>query len=283
MSVGVEERLAERPVDMATARLPQADGGARDVPGFYAWWLPDASALPMVPLGAGGLLYIGIAPRDAESAATIRSRILGDHLGNAIGRSTLRRGLTAFLWEPMAWPPFMKGAKVALSPEHCAALTAWMEQHLRVSWCPVGEPWSYEATLIGETQPPLNSDHNHSHPFYPTLRAARKDLMAVAREAAPIRPPKPLIASSNLSSAASTSRNELSNCEASTLMVCPQAQVRVGDLRNAPALTLTSRPQVSHGTSSTWSSNIPIAVATVLGHSIDSPGSLVDPPPTLDA
>jgi len=29
--------------------------------------------------------------------------------------------------------------------------------------------------------PPLNSDHNRAHPFYPTLRAARACLAAAAR------------------------------------------------------------------------------------------------------
>src|SRR4029077_15073531 len=182
MSVAIEEQLSERTVDMAVARLPATEGGARDAPGFYACWLTDQSALPMVPLGAGGLLYVDIAPKDASSSASIRSRMLGNHLGNAIGSSTLRRGLTAVLWEPTRWPHFMKGKKVALSPEHCTALTVWMERDLHMSRCPIDRPRTYEPTLIGDMQPPLNSDHNHGHPFYPTLKAARRHLMAVARE-----------------------------------------------------------------------------------------------------
>jgi hypothetical protein len=58
-----------------------------------------------------------------------------------------------------------------------------MDQNLRVSWCPAERPWDYEAALIGDMQPPLNSHHNTAHPFYPTLRDARKHLMAVARAA----------------------------------------------------------------------------------------------------
>jgi hypothetical protein len=76
----------------------------------------------------------------------------------------------------------MKGKKPAFPPDDNASLTQRMELNLRVSWCHVQEPWRYEAELIAEMQPPLNSDHNHGHPFYPTLRDARKHLMAVARE-----------------------------------------------------------------------------------------------------
>jgi len=56
-------------------------------------------------LGEGGLAYVGIAPNGKRSSASIRSRVLGDHLGNAIGSSTLRRGLAAFLWEANDWTP----------------------------------------------------------------------------------------------------------------------------------------------------------------------------------
>ncbi len=57
-----------------------------------------------------------------------------------------------------------------------------MQHNLLVSWCPVAEPWDYEPTLITDMRPPLNSDHNHGHAFYPTLMTARERLMAVARE-----------------------------------------------------------------------------------------------------
>lgn len=188
MSVPLIEKLTAEPVDIATARLPT---GAPAKPGFYAWWLANEKALPAVPTAphptdrALGLAYLGIAPNAASSAATIRSRMLGNHLGNALGSSTLRRGLAALLWQEQGWQPFMKGKKPAFQPKDNAALTRWMEANLRVSWCHVEQPWKYEPTLIDEMRPPLNSDHNHGHPFYPTLRAARKQLMAVARSAAP--------------------------------------------------------------------------------------------------
>ncbi len=191
MSVSVDERLTSNLVDVATARLPVADGGARTEPGFYAWWLTDKLALPMALTSSHparpdvGLLYIGIAPNGASSSATIRSRILTNHLGNALGSSTLRRSLAALLWEGNDWHPYTTPAKKpALPPDECVALTRWMTRNLLVSWCGVTKPWEYEPTLIAEMAPPLNSDHNHGHAFYPELSAAREYMMAVARATA---------------------------------------------------------------------------------------------------
>jgi hypothetical protein len=161
------------------------------VAGVYAWWLADPGGLPSVPTSPHptkplGLLYVGIAPKDAASAQTIRTRILGKHLGSALGGSTLRRALAAFLWESRRWHPCVTAAgKLALPPRESAALTRWMERHLHVSWCAEAEPWSSEPALVAEMSPPLNSDHNRAHPFYPTLRAARAHLAAVARARGP--------------------------------------------------------------------------------------------------
>jgi hypothetical protein len=185
MSVAIEERLAAAPVTVATARLPEAEGGACAEPGFYAWWLTD-DLLPAVPTSPHparpelGLVYVGISPKDATSQETIRSRILTKHLGNALGSSTLRRALTSLLWEQEDWHPFVKGQKVAILPDECIALTRWMQRNLEVSWCPVARAWDYERTLIHNMQPPLNSHHNQDHPFYDDLDSARKYMLAVA-------------------------------------------------------------------------------------------------------
>lgn len=75
----------------------------------------------------------------------------------------------------------LKGKKAAFAPEQNRALTRWMETNLLVSWRHAEEPWRYEAELIAEMLPPLNSDDNHGHPFYPTIKAARAQFMTVAR------------------------------------------------------------------------------------------------------
>jgi hypothetical protein len=179
--------LSHQPVNVATARLPANRGGAPPVSGVYAWWLAELAALPSVPTTPHpsepfGLVYVGIAPKDRSSAQTIRTRVLSKHLGSALGSSTLRRALAAFLWEPQGWQPCVTpGGKLALPALESAALTRWMEGHLRVSWCQHHEPWNCEPRLVVDTAPPLNSDHNKAHPFYPTLRATRARFTAAAR------------------------------------------------------------------------------------------------------
>lgn len=176
-------------VNRSISRLPaslQSRAVLQPCPGLYAWWLAELGALPGVPTSPHpteplGLVYIGIAPRDAGSAQTIRTRILQKHLGSGLSGSTLRRALSAFLWRPRHWHPCMTpGGKLALPPEESAALTSWMERHLRVTWRAVAEPWSFERTLVTAMAPPLNSDYNRTHPFFPTMRATRARLTAAA-------------------------------------------------------------------------------------------------------
>jgi hypothetical protein len=108
---GIDQRLSASRVDVATVRLPAAEGGVRAEPGFYAWWRCDNKVLPQVFGGDNGLLYVGIAPHDPSSQETIRSRILSKHLGNAIGSSTFRFTLASLLWEDEHWNPEMRGTK----------------------------------------------------------------------------------------------------------------------------------------------------------------------------
>lgn len=186
------EQLLVEPVAATPARL---GGYLPTTAGAYAWWLTDEHALTTVPssphptLPLLRLVYIGIAPRNATSAATIRSRVLGDHLRGPIGSSTLRRALTAVMWGEKRWRPFTTGVKPALSDSDNASLTAWMESHMAVSWAAVGQPWRHESQLVREMRPPLNSNHNHSHPYYPTLRRLRAGLLAVARSNGQFTPP----------------------------------------------------------------------------------------------
>lgn len=181
---------AANPVDVDTARSPASEGGVPAKPGFYAWWLTHDKALPGVPTSPHpmrrelGLLYVGIAPNDEKSKSLLRTRVCGNHLGSSIGGSTLRFGLTSLLWEAQGWHPYATSSgKIAIPAPDRTALTEWMVLNLRVSWCCMGRPWAVERTLIQEVRPPLNSDHNQRHPFYETLREARKALAAGARAA----------------------------------------------------------------------------------------------------
>jgi GIY-YIG catalytic domain len=95
------------------SRLPRGAG-------VYAWWqdpgaLPGVSA-PVHPTADLELLYVGIAPRDASSRATLASRLRRQHIGGNIGSSTFRFGLAALLWERQGWQPLVTaGGKYRLS------------------------------------------------------------------------------------------------------------------------------------------------------------------------
>jgi hypothetical protein len=154
--------------------------------GFYAWWRTPPGAIPGLPDPAQPiadlqLLYVGIAPRDAGSQTTLASRLRHQHIGGNIGSSTFRFGLAALLWEHEGWQPHVSAAgKYRLTREHNAALSAWQRAHLRLSWAEVPEPWRFEADVIVDLRPPMNREHNQSHPFYNSVGNARDRLRAAA-------------------------------------------------------------------------------------------------------
>jgi len=71
------------------------------------------------------LLYVGIAPKDGRSRATLRSRIHGQHLGGNIGSRTFRHSLAALLFEAMGWTTRWSGSRAQLSREDNGALSDW--------------------------------------------------------------------------------------------------------------------------------------------------------------
>jgi hypothetical protein len=91
------------PKSVKAARLPPPAGGVPSDPGFYTWWSRGSDALPDVPLAPHpadptlSLLYVGIAPSRAASNATLRSRVVGQHIGGNLGSSTFRRSFAARL------------------------------------------------------------------------------------------------------------------------------------------------------------------------------------------
>lgn len=169
-----------RTYDDLASRSPTAPAKA---PGFYAWW-QTPGALPGVPgtphpSAPLELLYVGIAPRDATSKSNLRKR-LANHHRSAIGSSTFRLDLAAFLWEQRGWAPYWTD-RPKLSDEHMADLAAWQRVHLSVQWVEVPQPWLFEAGVVRELRSPLNRDHNSSHSFYPHVGQARDRLRNVAR------------------------------------------------------------------------------------------------------
>jgi hypothetical protein len=157
-------------VDEAPAVLPGE-------PGLYAWWsLPGA--LPEIagslhPDGERELLYVGIARSGPSSRATLRSRVVGNHIRGTTGQSTLRRSLASLLYEQQGWHSRFTDRPLLLADDE-ARLNDWMQEHLAVSWAVHEQPWTIEAEVIAELTPPLNQSANSSHPLYRHVREARR-------------------------------------------------------------------------------------------------------------
>ncbi len=188
------EALVSDPVTIADARRPEKDRGIPNKAGLYAWWLTSPDALPAVPASPHpsepglALMYVGVAPADADSAETLRSRTLKKHVSSGLAGSTLRRSLAALLWQDKGWTPRLtETGRFKFSPEDNAALSAWQERNLRLSWLAIESPWNHEDLAIRELEPPLNLADNRDHPFYEDMKSARTFFKAraeaVSREA----------------------------------------------------------------------------------------------------
>jgi hypothetical protein len=189
-------RAALKPTDLAHAlrqeprtvvdarRTPQA-GGLPAGGGIYAWWM-SPGAIPSVtgpphPEAEIELLYVGIAPRNAASPATLRSRVLGQHLGGNIGSSTFRQSLAALLFEAQGWTTTWSGSRSQLIPEDNRALSEWQNRYLFLTWVEHPRPWDVEQQVMVLVQPPLNLAGNASHSLHRRLTELRAKLRATPR------------------------------------------------------------------------------------------------------
>jgi hypothetical protein len=166
----------------------QEAAGGDGVPadsGFYAWWAA-LEALPGVPVTSHpsepyGLLYVGIAPRDATSGATLRSRLSRQHIGGNVASSTFRFGLAALLWRRQRWTPRRSASgKYSLDARDNEALGQWQRDHLRLRWAVAETPWLLESDVVQLLSPPMNREHNKDHGFYSKMGDAREAFRAAA-------------------------------------------------------------------------------------------------------
>ena len=161
--------IAPVQLDVAVPALPQAEG-------LYAWWAPTTvlpafggPSSPCVP--DQRLLYLGIARR-------LRARIVGNHLRRS-GRSTLRRTLAGLLQVAEGYQT-MWTDRVVLTPADELRLTAWMHQHLSLTWARHPQPRPLEAQLIAHLQPPLNVSGSTNTGYRTAVRQARAAFRASA-------------------------------------------------------------------------------------------------------
>ena len=174
--------LCRFPCTVADAQRPADAGGAPARSGMYAWWMspraiPGVSGPPH-PAERLELLYVGIAPSTAQSRASLRSRVLRQHIGGNIGSSTFRQSLAALLLEQQGWTTRWSGSRQQLTQSHNRALRDWQIRHLRLSWAEQPRPWEVEEHVITLMQPPLNLAGNASHPLHQRLTALRAQLRA---------------------------------------------------------------------------------------------------------
>ena len=121
---------------LRAAPMPLSAANSAPDAGFCALWAPPG-VLPGVPPNphpidpSWHLLYVGIAPLNATSRATLRSRISDHLLGGRVDDSTFRYSLAALLKDIYDFRPLAMGNGGELTPTHNAQLTAWQDGHLR--------------------------------------------------------------------------------------------------------------------------------------------------------
>ncbi|OMQ16325.1 hypothetical protein A7K94_0203335 [Modestobacter sp. VKM Ac-2676] len=179
----VAAALRSEPVSVERAR-----GEIPAAPGLYAWW-GRFGALPGISGPRHGtadlqLLYVGIAPNGTGSKATLRSRVVGDHIRGTTGSSTLRRSLAALLSEQQGWRSRWTTRPVLVNADELR-LSDWMGEKLALTWVEHPEPWTAEPAVIAELEPPLNQADDAAHPLYDYVREARKQWRDAARSTAP--------------------------------------------------------------------------------------------------
>lgn len=116
------------PLDETVAALPGA-------PGLHAWWAPP-HAVPALG-GAGHPAVPGLRLLDLRAATMLRNRIRRQDLYRT-GVSRLRRVLSGLLLDELGLAPTW-AADVVLPRADEERLTAWMTEHLRLTWCPTAE------------------------------------------------------------------------------------------------------------------------------------------------
>jgi len=183
---GATRQILEPNVLLKTADVLAHIGEHEITHGLYGWWFDQS--LPEVPrdgcreLSGRHLLYIGIAPpKDRPiktgAATPIKRRLWRNHLRGSVRSSTLRLSLAALLKDRLGFGFYRDaGGRARMAKEHEETLTAWIEDHARISVTHHDSPWQLEEALVRNGPPlPLNLSMSR-HPFKPTLSALRKAL-----------------------------------------------------------------------------------------------------------
>ncbi len=168
----VADRLRDPSARVTVDRFPFTPTAELQLPGLYAWCV-DESGADDLSGGLGhhvpaGLVYAGQAGArragGAESRNTLWLRLTTMHLGGTQEFSTLRRTLSSIL------------RVIDDELRHEAPLTAWMREHLSVSWVCLQpeELLSIERDVLAILDPPLNLSGCQANPLRKRLSALRR-------------------------------------------------------------------------------------------------------------
>lgn len=155
-----------------------------EAPGLYAWWadapglaqLSEALGGPLSPLVYAGQAGAASARSGRVGTATLRSRVLANHLGGNIRSSTFRLTLCAALRAPLDLR-LTEGA--GLERASNAALSGWMDTHLRLTWVTHSDRQTLaalEEATLRVLDPPLNLQGMRATPVRRHLRQLRAAL-----------------------------------------------------------------------------------------------------------
>lgn len=180
---------AEEAAQVLTSSLPapasEFPWGRDDLhaPGLYAWWADRTAAADLgVPVADDlTLVYAGQAgatrwPSGTRSAATLYSRISGQHLGGRISSSTLRQTFAALLRDRLDLRVADAGV---LRPDSEDKLTEWMRSRLAATVWPTWQRdqlRAIEERVITNLDAPLNLAGAASTGLRLRLRAGRRAL-----------------------------------------------------------------------------------------------------------
>lgn len=157
-------------------------GGTRSLRVVVHAGCPAGDHRALASDGVHQLVYVGIARSAPPSRATLRSRVVGNHIRGTTGQSTLRRSLASLLYEQEGWRSRFTDRPLLVADAE-GRLNDWMQKHLAVSWAVIAEPWTVEDHVISELTPPLNQSANSAHPLYRHVREARARWRTAARAA----------------------------------------------------------------------------------------------------
>lgn len=169
-------------------------GGPPRAPGACAWFSgrlpPEIPPAGLLVRQGRRLLAVGIAPRAAGGAGrdrlrtSLAPRITGDFTGPAHA-SALRMALGVVLAASLQLRLTVDaaGARFTWGEEGEAALSAWMQAQLRVSWLPHPRPWEIADMAFRTQTLPLNLNAQDPSPFQRELARRQARLQAEARPA----------------------------------------------------------------------------------------------------